>query len=208
MLQMINVRKQYHQHVILDIPSFQLDSGIFWLKGANGSGKTTLLKIIAGLIPFEGEVLFRDTSLQHQPLSYRQHIGWAEAEPVYPPFMTGRDLLSLYRHIRNSSGDEATLLLDAFQLHSYIDQPIAGYSAGTTKKLSLVLSFMGNSPLMVLDEPMITLDATAFSLLCRFILEKHRQSGTSFLMSSHQSPDDALLPSTQILTVQAGNIVL
>ncbi|SEW51437.1 ABC transporter ATP-binding protein [Chitinophaga arvensicola] len=208
MLQMINVRKLYHKQVILDIPSFQLESGIFWLKGANGSGKTTLLKIIAGLIPFEGDVIFHDASLQHQPLSYRQHIGWAEAEPVYPPFMTGNDLVSLYRNIRNTTGNEIAPLLEALQLNNYIDQPVATYSAGTTKKLSLVLSFIGNPALIVLDEPMITLDAEAFSVLCRFIPEKRRQSGTSFLMSSHQAPNAALLQYTSILTVQAGNIVL
>ena len=58
MLQLMSVKKNYGKHLVLEISSLQLNSGIYWVKGANGSGKTTLLKMIAGLLPFEGDILF------------------------------------------------------------------------------------------------------------------------------------------------------
>jgi ABC-2 type transport system ATP-binding protein len=87
MLELTNVQKHYQQRVVLEIPSLQLDKGIYWIKGANGSGKSTLLKMIAGLIPFEGSISYNKTDLRKDALAYRQQIGWAEAEPLYPPFM-------------------------------------------------------------------------------------------------------------------------
>ncbi|QNF33118.1 hypothetical protein HUW51_10410 [Adhaeribacter swui] len=44
MLLLRKLLKKYGDTVILDIPDLQLDSGIYWIKGANGAGKTTFLK--------------------------------------------------------------------------------------------------------------------------------------------------------------------
>lgn len=198
MLQLTNIKKFYNKHLILEIPSLQLENGFFWIKGANGSGKTTLLKMIAGLIPFTGDIVFKDISLQRHPLAYRQRASWAGAEPLYPPFMTGTDLISLYQHIRKASPDDVYTLLDLFDIHDYVNSPIRTYSAGMTKKLSLLLAFLGDPPLVVLDEPLITLDQDAVMALSAYILEKYK---TTFLVSSHQVPDTTLLPLCQELTV-------
>jgi ABC-2 type transport system ATP-binding protein len=198
MLQLTNIQKFYNKHLVLEIPSLQLENGFFWIKGANGSGKTTLLKMVAGLIPFGGDITFQDISLQRQALAYRRNASWAEAEPLYPPFMTGKELITLYQHIRKVSPDDVYILLDLFNIHDYIDDPVATYSAGMIKKLSLVLAFLGDPLLIVLDEPLITLDPDAISALCAYILEKHK---ATFLVSSHQAPDSTLLPLCQELTV-------
>jgi ABC-2 type transport system ATP-binding protein len=154
--------------------------------------------MIAGLIPFEGDILFRDFSLKSNALAYRRNASWAEAEPLYPPFMTGMDLISLYQRIRNVSADDVYILIDLFDIHHYVNTPVGTYSAGMIKKLSLILAFLGDPLLIVLDEPLITLDPDAISSLCAYILEKHR---TTFLMSSHQAPDNFLLPLCKELTL-------
>jgi ABC-2 type transport system ATP-binding protein len=201
MLQLVNVRKFYNKQLVLEVPSLQLESGFFWVKGANGSGKTTFLKMTAGLIPFEGDILFKEISLRHHLLDYRRHTSWADAEPLYPPFMTGMEMIYLYRSIRKVSADEVDVLLHLFHMQAYVHHPIGTYSAGMTKKLSLVLAFLGNPSLVVLDEPLITLDPEAVTAVCTLILEKQKASGTTFLMSSHQEPDARLLLSGQTLTV-------
>jgi ABC-2 type transport system ATP-binding protein len=103
MLQFDQVSKAYHHDPVIEIPSLKLDPGIYWLKGVNGSGKTTLLKMIAALVPFKGDISLNDISLRNTPVAYRHQLGWAEAEPLFPPFMTGIELLSLYRDIRKIS---------------------------------------------------------------------------------------------------------
>lgn len=208
MLELRNIKKYYNSNLVLEISFLKLESGIYWLKGANGSGKTTLLKMIAGLLPFEGDILFKGISLRNKPFIYRQNISWAEAEPLFPSFMTGKDLVNLYRKIRTVLKEEADNLPELFKMTEYINNPIGTYSAGMTKKLSLVLAFLGNPPLIVLDEPLITLDADTFNVVSALILQKNRTIGTSFLMSSHQDLDEELSISGRMLIVNNRTIAV
>jgi len=197
----MNVRKYYNKHLILEIPALQLKKGFYWIKGANGAGKTTLLKMIAGLIPFDGDISFNGINLRKHPLAYRRNISWAEAEPTYPPFMTGAELIALYQKIRKATVSEVTAFFDLFNMRDYMNSAIGTYSAGMVKKLSLVLAFLGSPALVILDEPFITLDPDALTKVCTYIHEQQANSNTTFIMSSHQELDAHLLSSGEVLTV-------
>jgi ABC-2 type transport system ATP-binding protein len=200
MLQLLNVKKSFNSSPVLQISSLQLHSNIYWLKGINGSGKTTLLKMIAGLLPFDGDILFKNINQRSKPVLYRQHISWAEAEPVFPYYLSGMALVSFYRSIRKASKREANLLLERFNMIDYINNATGTYSAGMTKKLSLVLAFLGNAPLIVLDEPFNTVDTESKSIINNFIIEKHISTGTTFLMTSHHELDAQLkTPGTNLI---------
>ena len=201
MLKLTTVKKFYNKHLVLDIPNLQLENQIYWLKGANGSGKTTLLKMIAGLLPFEGDILFDNISLKLNPVIYRQNVSWAEAEPLFPSFMTGMDLLFLYQSIRKVLKSDVDILIELFNMNEYVNSAIGTYSTGMTKKLSLVLAFLGNQQLIVLDEPLITLDPDATTSVCTFISDRYKNKGTTFLMSSHQELDYRLMLSGKELIV-------
>ena len=194
MLQINNVMKKYGTNTVLSIPSFQLDDGIHWLKGANGSGKTTLLKMIAGLLPFDGDIVVNGISLKQQPLRYRKQISWSEAEPLFPFFMRGIDVITLYRNIRNASQTQIDELIALFNMRDYINEAIGTYSAGMTKKLSLLLSFIGKPSFILLDEPFITLDAESVVTVSHLITETHTNNGSSFFISSHQDMSEQTLP--------------
>jgi ABC-2 type transport system ATP-binding protein len=201
MLELRNIKKQYDLNIVLDIPFLKLDKGIYWLKGANGSGKTTLLKMVAGLLPFKGDILYRGISLKNKPRIYRQNISWAEAEPLFPSFIAGKDVVRLYVKIRQVLQKEADNLVELFQMTESINSAIGTYSAGMTKKLSLVLAFLGDPPLIVLDEPLITLDPGTFNAVSALILEKNRTAGSSFLLSSHQELHEELSVFANELTI-------
>lgn len=207
MLELNNIKKSYDKNLVLDIQSLQLHNEIYWVKGENGSGKTTLLKIIAGLLPFEGDIFFNSTSLKNEPLAYRRLISWAEAEPLFPPFLFGTELLALYKQIRQVSQKEVDILIEALSMQEYIRHKTGTYSAGMNKKLSLALAFIGNPSLIILDEPLITLDPNAFHRICKLILEKNKNNDTTFLMSSHQSPDHDLFGSSKQLIVSNKTIL-
>lgn len=64
------------------------------------------------------------------------------------------------------------------------------------KKLSLLLTFLGNLRLIILDEPMITIDADARSTLYELI-NAYRKQSVSFLISSHQAIEKKELFITQ-----------
>ena len=208
MLQLKNVTKAYNGTPVINIPDLALGPSVYWLKGANGSGKTTLLKLIAGLLPFQGNISFNGTDLLKQPLRYRNNISWSEAEPLYPPELTGAEMVSLYQRIRKASATETRSLLAAFQLDAFINNAIGSYSAGMTKKLSLMLAFIGNPSLIILDEPLITLDENSFAFVSDLIIQKSQQDGITFLMSSHQQPEATLLLAGRELLLTGGNITI
>lgn len=201
MLKFSSVKKYYDKKLIVAINNLEMPHGIFWLKGTNGSGKTTLLKMIAGLLPFEGDIYWNTISLKSSPVAYRQNISWAEAEPLYPYFLTGMDLLLLYQGIRRASKKDANMLVERFSMTSYVNDKIETYSTGMLKKLSLALAFLGNQQLIVLDEALITLDPDGLSALCSLILDSYKKNNTTFILSSHQGLDSRLLVHSQELTI-------
>lgn len=199
MLHFHNVHKSYGGETVLRIADLRLDTGIYWVKGANGSGKSTLLRMVAGLIPFQGDIGMDNTSQKKEPVSYRRLVSWSDAEPVYPSFLPGIDLVRLYCSLRKCTPKDADDLIGRFGMGDYIHQATGSYSSGMLKKLSLVLAFLGNARLIILDEPLITLDEAALRTLRTLIRERNSTSGTGFLMSSHQQPDGELAAAKQIL---------
>ncbi|MBZ4190851.1 ABC transporter ATP-binding protein [Niabella beijingensis] len=202
MLECTHIVKRYHRQLILDSSSLQLTKGIYWIQGANGTGKTTFLKMAAALIPFDGDIRLNGISQKAAPFAYRQQVSWAEAEPLYPDFLTGSELIALYRKVRKATPADTEALVHLFDAGTYLPGKVGTYSAGMLKKLSLILAFTGPADLVLLDEPFITLDTAACRRLEQLILERHRETGTTFILSSHQEPGQLLLPRMRILTVQ------
>ncbi|WP_342647550.1 ABC transporter ATP-binding protein [Mucilaginibacter sp. CSA2-8R] len=194
MLRFVNFQKSYGQYPALDIPAFDIKLGIYWIKGVNGSGKSTLLKSIAGMLAFQGDILLHDISIKKQPVAYRKLVNFAGAEPLFPEFLTGRELINLFASAKGAPARQEDSYLNSMDMRSYINKPVGTYSSGMLKKLSLVLAFLGKPKLILLDEPLITIDAAALAVLYQWIAEQHQQYQTSFLLSSHQVLDADLLP--------------
>jgi ABC-2 type transport system ATP-binding protein len=186
MLSIKNLKKEYGTHVILDIPQLQFESGLFWLKGNNGSGKSTLLKIISGIIPFDGEVNIDGVDLRKHPTDYRRLVNYVEAEPLYPPFLTGQDLVSFFISTRMANKEEVDELVQKFNIHSFIKNPIGTYSSGMVKKLSLVLAFIGRPKYILLDEPLVTIDKESVPILYELV-KLYFGRGVNFVFTSHQA---------------------
>jgi ABC-2 type transport system ATP-binding protein len=207
MLSFQQVKKYYSDRLVLDVPSLQLDNGIYWLKGHNGSGKTTLLRMIAGLIPFKGDFLYHSLSLKKNPVAYRRRIGWSEAEPLFPEFITGEELIRLYTGVRNVDEKETSELLGLFRMNDYVQNAVRTYSSGMQKKLAIVLALVGNPSMILLDEPLITLDADSSEKLIVLINEWHRTRGINFLLSSHVEPDAEMTRGHRLLKVDNHTVV-
>lgn len=199
MLRIADFKKSYHQQPVLDVPSLELGKGIHWIKGVNGSGKSTLLKAIGGIIDFSGDILLDGISIHQQPVPYRKSVNFAEAEPIFPEFLTGREMIALFTTAKQAPAGQETAYLESMQMQAYLDQPLGGYSSGMLKKLSLVLAFMGTPRLILLDEPLITLDTASLDILYGWIKERYTTQGTSFILSSHQAIEQAALPISSIL---------
>src|SRR5476649_1150798 len=97
MLQFVNFKKNYGSFAALTVDDLQIGQGLYWLKGVNGSGKSTLLKSVAGMLSFDGDVLLEgNISVKKDAVNYRRLVSFAEAEPLFPEFLTGRDMINLF----------------------------------------------------------------------------------------------------------------
>ena len=186
MLAIKNLSKKYSSHLVLQIPDLIIPSGTFWIEGGNGSGKTTFLKIIAGICPFEGTVSVANVDLKKSPVVYRKQVSYAEAEPQFPPTLTGTELIQFFGQTRNADQAQLEALIDHLQVGNFLNQAVGGYSSGMIKKLSILLAFIGSPKLILLDEPLITLDVNFIPLLLSVINERQAE-GISFLITSHQA---------------------
>ena len=194
MIQFTNFQKQYGEYRVLDIASLQIHPGIYWLKGINGSGKSTLLRCLAGLIPFEGVITINDINIQRNKRLHRQMVNYGEAEPQYPDFLNGKELIDFYVSTKEGNKDQCMQYAEQLQLHNALQKQTGSYSSGMLKKLSLILAFTGKPKWILLDEPLITLDTNAVQVILQLIEQAFNQ-GISFLLTSHQDvafPDHSL----------------
>jgi ABC-2 type transport system ATP-binding protein len=188
MLQLEKLQKQYGNFTALDIESFTIKDGIVWLQGENGSGKTTLLKTMAGLLPFKGDIMLNSTySIKKQRQQFLQLVNYGETEPLYPAFLTGKELVKLYCHAKKGDIGQAEDMLKQLHVYEAYNKPVATYSSGMVKKLSLTLAFIGTPKWILLDEPLVAVDAASVETVCSIIKSKHEKDGISFLITSHQA---------------------
>jgi ABC-2 type transport system ATP-binding protein len=205
MLTITQFQKKYpgSNEPVLTIPHFHLDKGIYWIKGENGSGKTSLIKSIAGLLPFTGSVAVNGIELSKHRMAYTKAVNYAEAEPQYPPFLSGKELLDFYKSTKGS--ELPTELIAALGVEKFMHNKTTVYSSGMMKKLSLVLAFTGNPQLILLDEPLIALDVDAVAVLQNTIAAYYAQ-GVSFIITSHQALNNSAVTFNASFTIKNQNI--
>ena len=202
MLQITNLQKNYGDKTILKIKELELPGGIIHLKGINGSGKTTFSKIVAGLIPFQGELSLNNSlSPTSTRVEYRKQVNYSESEPNYPEFLSANDLISFVGKAKGTSKKHLKSITEIFGLKEYLYDQIGTYSSGMIKRLSLVLAFLGNPKLVLLDEPFNALDTKAIETLKNMILKFH-ENGVDFILVSHQDIDHLGVPIDACFMVQ------
>ncbi len=201
MLTITQFQKKYpgSDEPVLNIPYFHLDKGIYWIKGENGSGKTSLIKSIAGLIPFTGSIAVNGFELSKQRIPYTKAVNYAEAEPQYPPFLTGKELIDFYK---NTKGPGLPIeLTAALGVEKFMHNKTAVYSSGMMKKLSLVLAFIGHPQLILLDEPLIALDVESIAVLQNTIAV-YIAKGVSFIVTSHQPLSNTIINYDAVFSIK------
>ncbi|MDQ2656703.1 MAG: ATP-binding cassette domain-containing protein [Bacteroidota bacterium] len=176
--------KSYHGEQILSIESLSLPVGCYFVKGENGSGKTTFFKCLAGITPFQGDITFNRLSVTKDPVAYRYAVNFAEAEPLYPGYLTARDLMLFVGKTKRATKEQLEKYKEQLGIGWFYDKSCGTYSSGMLKKLSLALAFLGNPGMIILDEPLITLDQETRKSL--FLLMQDKKD-TLFFLSSHQS---------------------
>ncbi|MEM9857402.1 MAG: ABC transporter ATP-binding protein [Bacteroidota bacterium] len=201
MLHLTNYSKSYLNQTVLSIDNLAIREGLHLIQGANGSGKTTLFQSISGIINFHGECILNGINLNKQPVEYRRLINYCEAEPQFPGFLTGKELLRFVHNTKQTPKSDFDGIVELFGLQKFWNQPIATYSSGMLKKTSLATAFAGIPKAILLDEPFTTIDLAGKNFLCDMIKE-YQSRGCLFLISAHQQTDTIPLSFDSILVLE------
>lgn len=201
MLMLKSFRKSFGDHTVLDIASINLEPGIHWVKGRNGSGKTTLFNCLAGLSPYMGSITISGIDLGQEPGAYKLLVNYSQSEPVFPEFLTGRELIDFFSDLKKAPEGQADQLCQLLGVDEFAHKPCGSYSSGMTKKLSITLAFLGTPKLIILDEPLITLDKEAQEVVTELIADQFTK-GASFIFATHQDFENELIRATCIYEVK------
>ncbi len=186
MLKVKNYSKSYNNHTIVAVDNLEIPEGIHWVKGINGSGKSTFFRSIAGIIPFDGEILWNNLDIRKDAVTYRMQVNMSEADPLYPDYLSGYDLLNFIAEAKKAETSQLQQIAEVLGVDVYWKSAIGTYSSGMLKKISLLSAFLGKPSLIMLDEPLITIDDRSVQIVYELVKEYAEQQGVSFLLSSHQ----------------------
>ena len=165
----------------LEVPA----GAVVGLVGPNGAGKTTLLEMIIGLLqPTEGQLsVFGETS--HVPMAARlARVGYvAQDHPLYRDFSVA-DMFHLGRAMNPSWDQElAQARIDALGLP--LKRKVKSLSGGQRAQVSLTMALAKRAPLLVLDEPVSSLDPVARLEFMGEVMAAAAGTGLTVLIASH-----------------------
>ena len=159
------------------------EPGIYAVLGPNASGKTTLIKSTLGMvIPQKGDIFFMGEDIKKSHL-YRKKLSYLPQIARFPENLKVSELFEMIQDLRNRKG-EIDELVKAFNLDPYLNSKLVNLSGGTKQKVNVVLTFMYDNPVIILDEPTTGLDPVALVYLKNLIL-KEKEKGKIILITTH-----------------------
>ncbi len=184
MIQINGLHKSFGKQEVLSGVDLEFkDPGIYAILGPNGSGKTTLIKSILGMvIPTKGKILVEGVDIRSQ-WTYRNQIDYLPQIANFPGNIRVKELIAMIKDLRQGPTEENGLI-EIFGLAPYLEKKLGNLSGGTKQKVNLVLAFMFNSPVLILDEPTTGLDPKALIHLKKLIQDE-KKKGKTMLITTH-----------------------
>ncbi len=187
----------YESEKVLDDISLTIQSGeCVVLMGNNGCGKSTLLKVCNGLIDYDGEYWFEgekvDKKLLKDPVkskAFHQRIGYVFQNSdvqlfsthVYEEIAFAPSQMDLSNEEVNQRVNDILKLLDLEKLKDRAPYQLSG---GEKRKVALGCVLSQNPDLLILDEPLASLDSKSQTWLNEFLKEL-KKSGKTMLIATH-----------------------
>ncbi|MEP5613848.1 MAG: ABC transporter ATP-binding protein [Cyclobacteriaceae bacterium] len=184
MIQLQHITKRFGKLTVLDDISFSIErGGTFAVLGPNGSGKTTILKIILGMVlPQKGEVSIDGNKIL-KTWDYRKGVRYLPQIAQFPDNLTVNELIKMIKDLRNMPSREDEII-ELIGLSKFLDKKLGNLSGGTRQKVNIVLAFMFDSPILILDEPTAGLDPVSLIRL-KELIEKEKSEGKIILITTH-----------------------
>ncbi|MCA9037202.1 MAG: ABC transporter ATP-binding protein [Planctomycetaceae bacterium] len=189
-IQMIGVTKRFSGKTVLDQLNFDLKPGsVTGLLGRNGSGKTTLLKCALGLqSPQAGLIRLMGENVATLSGTAKARLGYVPQEITLYSWMKIRQIIdytrAFYPRWNNSLTEK---LLTEWKLDR--EAKVGTLSTGQTQSLSILLALGHEPDLLVLDEPVASLDPSARRQFLATLLDVAMSGERTILFSTHITSD-------------------
>lgn len=212
-IEMQHIKFGYEDNCVLDDISFSVEKGkCAVLMGNNGCGKSTLLKIMNGLLmPDEGTYIFEGKEITEKLLndpseskSFHQRIGYvfqnSDAQLFSTHVYEEIAFAPSQMHLSNEEIDKRVNdILSLLNLEKLKDRAPYQLSGGEKRKVVLGCVLAQNPDLLVLDEPIASLDAKTQSWLTQFLIAL-KTSGKTMIIATHDR-DFAERIADEIITI-------
>jgi len=189
-IQIAGLAKSFNEKRILKGVDLDIPQGsVVGLLGTNGSGKSTLIKCVLGLLrPTEGKISILGEDPWTLSAEAKERLGYVPQEVKLYPWMRVKHVVgytaAFYPKWDYAWGEE---LLDRWQLPR--DDRVGPLSAGQLQKLALVLALGHHPELLILDEPVASLDPIARREFLRTLLDLAQDERHTVLFSTHITSD-------------------
>lgn len=178
--------RTFDQHKVLNGLTAQIQPGdVVALLGKNGSGKSTLLHTILGFgVPDGGEVTLWQTPSVALTAQEKQKIGFVPQQDELLEQLTAAEQLKLFQKFR-PHWDQACCerLVESWKIP--LNTRISKMSLGERQKLSIVLALCHQPELLILDEPVASLDPMARRQFLAELIDIAAEQQRAILFSSH-----------------------
>ncbi len=204
MITLDSVHKRFGKVTVLHSINLLIERGrVVSLLGPNGSGKSTLMKCILHLVhPTSGEIHIQDISASKTDA--RALVSYMPQVAKFAENITPMQLLNFIGDLRGKR-ENPWNLIQYFDLESQINKSIGELSGGTRQKVSALLAFLFDTPIIVLDEPTVGLDPVSRIKFKKLVLRKKAEGKTIFFTSHIMSDVEEV--ADEIIFLLEGRIV-
>jgi len=214
-LRLIEVTKRHGDQAAVDRLSLDVSEGeILALLGPSGCGKTTTLRLIAGLeTPDEGEVVIageRVASNGHNVIAPRSRsIGFVFQDlALWPHFTVAGNLGFVLASAGWPKAERAKRIAEVLRLmktESFAERYPSQLSGGEQQRVALARALVGRPRLLLLDEPMSSLDTELKEELLGELTSMQRSLGITTIYVTHDQGEAAVL-AHRVVSMRAGRI--
>ena len=187
-----NLTKAFDKFVAVNDVSFDVSEGeTFALLGPNGSGKTTTLKCLVGLsLPTSGKMTIGGLNVSENGRQARGLMSYLPQRVSFHDSLTAREVMEFYRRLRKVPAGRVDEVLNSssFHFNGFANRPISELSGGMIQRLGLAVACLPDAPILVLDEPTISLDPEG-AIQFREFLTGLKRAGKTIVLSSHMLVD-------------------
>ncbi|MBN2636509.1 MAG: ABC transporter ATP-binding protein [Prolixibacteraceae bacterium] len=212
MIQVSNLQKIYSGTTVLNITELKIEKGeVFGLVGNNGAGKTTFFSLLLDLIrASRGNVIINEI-LVAKSEEWKEKVSAYIDESFTIGYLTPDEYFNFIGELRNMNSTDVKVFLEKFS--DFFKDEIIGkkkyirdLSKGNQKKVGVVGALMGNTEVIILDEPFANLDPSSQYQLRNIIKEYAKQKNKTILISSHDL-DHVTDVCSRIVILEKGEVV-